>query len=77
MASRLDHPTISADTLRGRQHELARAAERSRRATESRRDRASLPLDGARVSALPGLLSRWGRAAAQEAAPSPCGRVPS
>jgi hypothetical protein len=76
MASRLDHPTISADTLRARQHELARAAERSRRATEGRRDRASLPLDGARVSGLPRLLSRWGRAPAQGAAPTPRGRVP-
>jgi hypothetical protein len=78
MASRLDHPTMSTETQRARALELARAAERRRRATEAHGDQAGRRRPNRAVTAgLSSLIARLGRGAPEDPEPCLCGHVPS
>lgn len=77
MASRLDHPTMSTETQRARALELARAAERRRRATEAHGDQAWRRPNRAAASGLSLLIARLGRGAPEDPEPCLCGHVPS
>ena len=65
MATRFEHPTMSTDVQRRRQHELDRAAEHRRRVEESLRGPALSRLARALASAV-GTLGSAGRPTASE-----------